>query len=63
MVSVVTAQDMFEAVSNSFSEQDILIKSAAVADYRPAVVSDEKVKRKMAIWQSLLNEQPIFLVM
>ena len=46
MVSVVTAQDMFEAVSNSFSEQDILIKSAAVADYRPAVVSDEKVKKK-----------------
>ena len=46
MVSVVTAQDMFEAVSNSFSEQDILIKSAAVADYRPAVVSDEKVKKR-----------------
>ena len=46
MVPVVTAQDMFEAVSGGFPEQDILIKSAAVADYRPAVVSDEKVKKK-----------------
>lgn len=46
MVPVTTAQDMFEAVRDGFSEQDILIKSAAVADYRPADVSDEKVKKK-----------------
>ena len=45
MVPVVTAQEMFEAVRDHLDEQDILIKSAAVADYRPARVSDEKVKK------------------
>ena len=44
-VPVTTAQEMFEAVKEHMPEQDILIKSAAVADYRPAVVSDEKVKK------------------
>jgi len=44
-VPVVTAQDMFEAVRDHLDECDILIKSAAVADYRPAHVSDEKVKK------------------
>ena len=46
MVPVTTAQDMFEAVSGGFPEQDILIKAAAVADYRPSNVSDEKVKKR-----------------
>lgn len=45
MVPVVTAQEMFEAVRDHLDEQDILIKSAAVADYRPASVSEEKVKK------------------
>lgn len=44
-IPVVTAQEMFEAVRGHLEEQDVLIKSAAVADYRPAVVSDEKVKK------------------
>lgn len=63
MVPVTTAQNMFEAVSGGFPEQDILIKAAAVADYRPSNVSDEKVKREMEIWRSLSKEQPIYLVM
>lgn len=42
MVPVVTAQEMFEAVRDHLDEQDILIKSAAVADYRPASVSEER---------------------
>ena len=46
VVDVVTAQDMFEAVTTRAAEQDIIIKSAAVADYRPSVVSDEKMKKK-----------------
>ena len=37
---------MFEAVRDHFEEQDVIIKSAAVADYRPAKVSDEKIKKK-----------------
>lgn len=46
MVPITTAQDMFEAVSGSFDEQDILIKAAAVADYRPSHVAEEKMKKK-----------------
>ena len=45
-VPVITAEDMFKAVSDRFPDHDALIKAAAVADYRPAVVSDEKVKKK-----------------
>lgn len=46
MVSVTSAQDMFEAVKDALPGTDILIKSAAVADYRPAAVADEKMKKK-----------------
>ena len=44
-VPVVTARDMFEAVTSVSDEQDIIIKAAAVADYRPKQFSDEKVKK------------------
>lgn len=46
VVSVVTAKDMFDAVTSVSAEQDIIIKAAAVADYRPLKVFDEKVKKK-----------------
>lgn len=46
VVSIVSAKDMFDAVTAVSEEQDIIIKAAAVADYRPAVVSDEKMKKK-----------------
>ena len=45
VVPVVTARDMYEAVTSVSQEQDIIIKAAAVADYRPASVSDEKIKK------------------
>lgn len=45
VVSVVSAKDMFDAVTTRANQQDIIIKAAAVADYRPAVVSEEKVKK------------------
>ena len=44
-VPVVTARDMYEAVTSVSDEQDVIIKAAAVADYRPAYVSSEKVKK------------------
>lgn len=44
-VPVVTAKDMYEAVTAVSDEQDIIVKAAAVADYRPAMVSSEKVKK------------------
>lgn len=44
-VDVVSAKDMFEAVKESMASQDIIIKAAAVADYRPSVVSEQKMKK------------------
>lgn len=45
MKEVESAREMFEAVKECYEEQDIIIKSAAVADYRPRSVSEEKVKK------------------
>ena len=44
-VPVVTAKDMYEAVTSVSDSQDIIIKAAAVADYRPREVSSEKIKK------------------
>ena len=44
-VEITTARDMYEAVTERFADQDIVIKAAAVADYRPRQVSEEKVKK------------------
>lgn len=46
VVPIVSAQDMFDAVTSRAAEQDMIIKAAAVADYRPSVTSDEKIKKK-----------------
>ena len=46
VVPVVSAADMAQAVKETASEQDIIIKAAAVADYRPSVTADEKLKKK-----------------
>lgn len=45
VVPVTTARDMYEAVTSRFDKQDIVIKAAAVADYRPKTISDQKVKK------------------
>lgn len=44
-ISVQTALEMYEAVEERFSELDIVIKAAAVADYRPAVLAEQKIKK------------------
>lgn len=46
VIPVVSAQDMFEAVCANADTQDIIIKSAAVADYRPTNIAAEKIKKK-----------------
>lgn len=46
VVPVVTAQEMYDAVMSRAKAQDIIIKAAAVADYRPATVAAEKIKKK-----------------
>lgn len=45
VVPVCSAQDMFEAVTSRSRQQDVIIKAAAVADFRPAQVAQEKIKK------------------
>ena len=49
LVPVISAKDMFDAVTSVSAEQDAIIKAAAVADYRPAVVGAEKTKKSDAL--------------
>ena len=44
-VDVESAQEMYDAVVSRAPEQDIIIKAAAVADYRPATVAEDKIKK------------------
>jgi len=44
-VDIVSAQDMYDAVTSRAPDMDIIIKAAAVADYRPATVADNKIKK------------------
>lgn len=46
VVPVTTAREMFEEVTGRSGDMDIIIKSAAVADYRPKHISDQKMKKK-----------------
>jgi len=45
-IDVVTAEDLLEATLAEFSEADITVMSAAVADYKPEQVADQKIKKK-----------------
>ena len=45
VLPVTSARDMFEVVTGVSDQQDIIIKAAAVADYRPKQVSEDKVKK------------------
>jgi phosphopantothenoylcysteine decarboxylase/phosphopantothenate--cysteine ligase len=46
LVKVVSTRDMYDAVMARLDEQDLVIKAAAVADYRPAVQAQQKIKKK-----------------
>ncbi len=46
VVPITSAREMFEAVASAGAEQDVIIKAAAVADYRPKAVGTEKTKKK-----------------
>ena len=45
VVEITSAREMFEAVTSRAPEQDIIVKAAAVADYRPATVAEDKIKK------------------
>ena len=64
VVDVVTAKEMYEEVTKRAKDQDIIIKAAAVADYRPKSVSSEKMKKKdddLAISMERTDDIPKFL--
>ncbi len=46
VINVESAKEMFDAVTQNSDSMDIIIKAAAVADYTPASVADEKIKKK-----------------
>lgn len=46
VIPVTTAQEMYEAVDAQFGSQDIVVMSAAVADYRPRHTASEKIKKQ-----------------
>ncbi|HEX6593884.1 MAG TPA: bifunctional phosphopantothenoylcysteine decarboxylase/phosphopantothenate--cysteine ligase CoaBC [Bacillota bacterium] len=45
-IDVITAEEMYDVMHEQFPTHDIVIKSAAVSDYRPKVIHDEKVKKQ-----------------
>ena len=51
LIPVETAAEMYDACTAEFGHHDIVIMSAAVADYRPARVADEKIKKQGDLWQ------------
>ncbi len=46
VINVMSAQDMYDATIKCFDKADIMIAAAAVADYRPAKIEDQKIKKK-----------------
>ncbi|MBP1950716.1 bifunctional phosphopantothenoylcysteine decarboxylase/phosphopantothenate--cysteine ligase CoaBC [Virgibacillus litoralis] len=50
-INVTTAAEMFETMHQQFQSNDIVIKAAAVADYRPKQIYDEKMKKQPNDWQ------------
>lgn len=56
IIRVESAKEMFEACSNVFRNADIAVLAAAVADYRPANVSTEKIKKKDSPLELRLEE-------
>ena len=60
-VSVESALEMREAVLAAFPAADVVIKAAAVADYRPEVVSEQKIKKNSANLTVALTKNPDIL--
>ena len=61
---VVTAEEMHKAVHADYADTDIVICAAAVADYRPTIIADQKIKKKDAEFSINLGEDqrhPIIL--
>jgi phosphopantothenoylcysteine decarboxylase/phosphopantothenate--cysteine ligase len=58
VVQIRTAQEMYEAVLEHFEKSTVVIKAAAVADYRPAVLAKEKIKKNNQPFPLMLERNP-----
>jgi phosphopantothenoylcysteine decarboxylase/phosphopantothenate--cysteine ligase len=61
-VSVETTQDMYDAVMDTFPTVDIVIKAAAVADYRPKQIAAQKIKKNDSEFTVVLEKNPDILL-
>ena len=48
LISIATSEEMFDSVHQNIPDCDLLVMAAAVADYRPAQISNEKIKKRAA---------------
>jgi phosphopantothenoylcysteine decarboxylase/phosphopantothenate--cysteine ligase len=60
-LQVKSAQEMYQAVMEQVADQDIIVMSAAVGDYRPAEVADQKIKKKEGDMAIRLTRTPDIL--
>lgn len=60
-VSVETTKEMFDAVMDIFDSVDVVIKAAAVADYRPKICAEQKIKKNDSEFTVVLEKNPDIL--
>ena len=60
VINIESAAEMFDAVSAHYDDAEIVIKSAAVADYRPAEIHSQKIKKVDGDSVINLNERLIY---
>lgn len=61
VIPVVSAMDMFEAVQKEYSTQDIIIKAAAVGDYRAENIAEQKIKKHSDVLEITFVKNPDIL--
>lgn len=61
LIRVMSAIDMFKACETAFDQTDIMIAAAAVADYRPKEVANQKIKKNDADFAIVLEKNPDIL--
>lgn len=62
VIDIVTARDMHSAVLEHFDDSDVIIKAAAVADYKPKEISDNKIKKSDSDLSIELTRNPDILL-
>jgi phosphopantothenoylcysteine decarboxylase/phosphopantothenate--cysteine ligase len=63
IIQVETAEEMAAAVLSRFAETDAVVMAAAVADFRPKVVADEKLKKRAGVPEIVLEPTPDILAL